>query len=121
MLRARGIVVTYEAIRKWWRKFGQVYANQLRRHRPQPGDKWHLDEVFLRINDERHYLWRAMDQDDPVGRPWRPRRGPWAWVGIYARVECGPGWEILGALISSSPLAEQAMKGKGVQRNQRIS
>src|SRR5919197_544974 len=63
---ARGVTVTYEAIRKWCRKFGQQYANQLRHRRPQPGDKWHLDEVFLTINGERHYLWRAVDQDDNV-------------------------------------------------------
>jgi putative transposase len=62
-LFARGILVTYEAIRKWCRKFGQQYANQLRRRRPRPGDKWHLDEVFLAIYGERHYLWRAVDQD----------------------------------------------------------
>jgi putative transposase len=66
LLFARGIVVTYEAIRKWCRKFGQSYANQLRSRRPQPGDKWHLDEVFLTINGERHYLWRAVDQDGTV-------------------------------------------------------
>jgi putative transposase len=66
LLFARGIVVTYKAIRKWCQKFGQTYANQLRRRRPRPGDKWHLDEVFLTINGERHYLWRAVDQDDNV-------------------------------------------------------
>jgi len=65
-LFVRGILVTYEAIRKWCRKFGQQYANQLRRQRPKPGDKWHLDEVFLTINGKRHYLWRAVDQDDNV-------------------------------------------------------
>ena len=63
LLFARGIIVSYEAIRKWCRKFGQQYANQLRHRRPQPGDKWHLDEVFLTIHDKRHYLWRAVDQD----------------------------------------------------------
>jgi putative transposase len=66
LLFARGITVTYEAIRKWCRKFGQAYANQLRRRRPRPGDKWHCDEVFLTINGERHYLWRAVDQDGNV-------------------------------------------------------
>ena len=60
------LFVTYEAIRKWCRKFGQQYANQLRRRRPRSGDKWHLDEVFLTINGERHYLWRAVDQDGHV-------------------------------------------------------
>src|SRR4029434_5682466 len=64
LLFARGITVSHEAIRQWCRKFGQDYANRLRRRRPQPGDKWHLDEVFLTINGERHYLWRAVDQDD---------------------------------------------------------
>jgi putative transposase len=62
LLFVRGVIVSYEAIRKWCRKFGQHYANQLRRRRPKPGDKWHLDEVFLTINGERHYLWRAVDQ-----------------------------------------------------------
>ena len=66
MLFARGIVVTYEAIRKWCRKFGQDYAHQIRCRRPRTGDKWHLDEVFLTINGKRHYLWRAVDQDDNV-------------------------------------------------------
>jgi putative transposase len=66
LLFARGIIVTYEAIRQWCHKFGQAYANQLRRRRPRPGDKWHLDEVFLRINGARHYLWRAVDQDGHV-------------------------------------------------------
>jgi putative transposase len=61
---ARGVMVSYEAIRQWCRKFGQAYANQLRHRRPQPGDTWHLDEVFLRIQGARHYLWRAVDQDD---------------------------------------------------------
>ena len=66
LLFARGIIVTYEAIRKWCRKFGQAYANQLRRRRPRPGDKWHLDEVFLTIHGARHYLWRAVDQDGNI-------------------------------------------------------
>jgi putative transposase len=66
LLFERGIDVTHEAIRQWCRKFGQEYANQLKRRRPRPGDKWHLDEVFLTINGQRHYLWRAVDQDDNV-------------------------------------------------------
>ena len=40
----RGVVVSYETIRRWCAEFGQAYANQLRRRRPRPGDKWHLDE-----------------------------------------------------------------------------
>jgi putative transposase len=66
LLFARGVIVTYEAIRKWCRKFGQSYANELRHRRPSPGDKWHLDEVFLPMNGARHYLWRAVDQDGHI-------------------------------------------------------
>jgi putative transposase len=66
LMAERGIILTYEAVRYWCRKFGQAYANQLRRRRPRPGDKWHLDEVFLTIQGERHYLWRAVDQDGHV-------------------------------------------------------
>jgi putative transposase len=62
LMAERGVILTYEAVRYWCRKFGQVYANQLRRRRPRPGDKWHLDEVFLTIRGEQHYLWRAVDQ-----------------------------------------------------------
>jgi len=46
--------------------FGQTSANELRRRRPRCGDKWHMDEVFLTIRGERHYLWRAVDQDGNV-------------------------------------------------------
>jgi putative transposase len=63
LLFARGIIVTYETIRQWGRTFGQDYANQLRRRRPRPGDKWHLDEVFLTSNGAQPYLWRAVDQE----------------------------------------------------------
>jgi putative transposase len=66
LMADRGVTLSHEAVRYWCRKFGQVYANRLRRRRPRPGDKWHLDEVFLPINGERQYLWRAVDQDGNV-------------------------------------------------------
>ncbi len=66
LLAERGIIVTYETIRQWCQKFGQCYANQLRRRRARTGDKWHLDEVFLSINGKLHYLWRAVDQNGNV-------------------------------------------------------
>jgi DDE domain len=50
-------------VRRWCKKFGQSFANRLRRRRPRPGDKWHMDEVFIRIRGVQHYLWRAVDQD----------------------------------------------------------
>ena len=49
ILAMRGVVLTYETVREWCLKFGQTYANNLRRRSPRPGDKWHLDEVFLKI------------------------------------------------------------------------
>jgi putative transposase len=58
--------VTSEAIRQWCRTCGQQYATQLRRRRPRPGDKRHRGEVFLTPKGERHYLWRAVDQDGNV-------------------------------------------------------
>jgi transposase-like protein len=65
MMLARGVVVSHETIRQWCQKFGQTYANGLRRRRPRLGDKWHLDEMFITINGN-HYLWRVVDQDGVV-------------------------------------------------------
>lgn len=62
----RGVALSYETIREWCLKFGQTYANHLRRRAPRPGDRWHLDEVFIKINGRLHYLWRAVDQDGEV-------------------------------------------------------
>lgn len=62
MMLERGIVVSHETVRQWCAKFGQAYANALRRRRPRPGDKWHLDEVYIKIASKTHYLWRAVDQ-----------------------------------------------------------
>ncbi|GHO47404.1 IS6 family transposase [Ktedonospora formicarum] len=66
LLAQRGIVVTYETVRQWCFKFGQTYANELRRRRPRCGDKWHMDEVNPKINGKTHSLWRAVDQDGNV-------------------------------------------------------
>ncbi len=66
ILAARGVVVSYESIREWGLRFGRLFANTLKRRRPKPGDKWHLDGVFLRIQGKTHYLWRAVDQHGNV-------------------------------------------------------
>src|SRR3954466_3247603 len=66
MLAARGIAVSHETVRQWARKFGQAFANQIRRRLPCPGDKWHLDDVCLMIGGQKHWLWRAVDQDGVV-------------------------------------------------------
>jgi putative transposase len=66
ILAERGVIVTHESIRNWCRKFGADFARRLGRRRPRPGDTWHLDEVFIRINGVLHYLWRAVDQHGVV-------------------------------------------------------
>jgi len=65
-LAARGVVVSYESIREWGLRFGRLFANTLKRRRPRPGDKRHLDEVFIRIRGKMHYLWRAVGQHGHV-------------------------------------------------------
>ncbi|MFF8916232.1 IS6 family transposase [Streptomyces sp. NPDC015032] len=66
LLLARGIIVSHETIHQWCDRFGPEYAASLRRRRPPAGDKWHLDEVFIKVNGARQYLWRAVDQDGNV-------------------------------------------------------
>ena len=61
LLAARGITVSHETARQWARKFGQPFANRIRRRLPRVGDKGHLDEVVLKIG-VKHWLWRAADQ-----------------------------------------------------------
>ncbi|MBW8310323.1 MAG: IS6 family transposase [Candidatus Paracaedibacteraceae bacterium] len=59
----RGLDVSHETIRAWVSKFGPLYASGLKKRQPQRGDKWHLDEVCLRMNGRSYWLWRAIDQD----------------------------------------------------------
>ena len=66
LLAARGIIVSHETVRQWARKFGQQFANQIRRRLPRAGDKWHLDEVVLKISGMKRWLWRAVDQSGIV-------------------------------------------------------
>ncbi len=66
LLAARGIVVSHETVRQWALKFGQAFANQVRRRLPAAGDKWHLDEVVLTISGVKHWLWRTVDQTGMV-------------------------------------------------------
>ena len=66
MLAERGIDVTYETIRRWTLKFGTIIARKLRRGRPRPDGRWHLDEVFVSINGRQFYIWRAVDGEGEV-------------------------------------------------------
>lgn len=86
-MAARGVLVSYETIRRWCEKFGKTYADGLRRRRARAGDKWHLDEVFLRINGATHYLWRAVDQNGVVlDILVQPRRDRFAAIRFFRKL-----------------------------------
>ena len=63
MLAARGILLSHETVRQWAEKFGREFSNRIRRRAPARGDKWRLDEVVITIRGDKHWLWRAVDQD----------------------------------------------------------
>ncbi len=66
LLAVRGIVVSYESIRLWCNKFGPKYARRLKRRHQGFGDTFFIDEIFVKIDGQQHYLWRAVDQDGEV-------------------------------------------------------
>jgi putative transposase len=66
LLAERGLDISYETVRSWVLKFGPVIAQRLRRHRPRPSDRWHLDEMVVRIAGKQMYLWRAVDHEGEV-------------------------------------------------------
>jgi len=66
LLVERGVDVLYETVRRWVLKFGPGIARKLRRCRPRPNDRWHLDEMVVRIAGKRMYLWRAVDHEGEV-------------------------------------------------------
>ena len=71
LLHERGIDICHETVRYWWNKFGPLFAKEIRKKRMHPTPnhsnwRWHLDEVFVKINGETHYLWRAVDHEGEV-------------------------------------------------------
>jgi putative transposase len=70
LLHERGIDVSHETVRYWWHRFGPMFASEIRKRRIEDMKssrwRWHLDEMFVRINGERHYLWRAVDHEGEV-------------------------------------------------------
>ncbi len=71
LLHERGIDISHETVRTWWNRFGPIFAAEIRKRRVQPHRsfsrwRWHLDEVFVKINGETHYLWRAVDHEGEV-------------------------------------------------------
>ena len=71
LLQERGIEISHETVRFWWNRFGPLFASEIHKNRIQQlrahsNWKWHLDEVFVKINGETHYLWRAVDHEGEV-------------------------------------------------------
>ncbi len=94
LLAKRGVPVSYETIRQWSRKFGAEYARKLKRRAGRLGDTWHLDELFVTIQGERQYLWRAVDQDgDVIEILVQPRRNRRAAERFFCKLLKGQGSE----------------------------
>ena len=98
ILFERGIDICHETIRFWWNRFGPMFANEIRKrglhHRSFSQWRWHLDEVFVRINGETHYLWRAVDQDgDTIDILVQRRRNKKAAARFFRRLLKGQGGE----------------------------
>jgi putative transposase len=94
LLAERGITVSYETIRHWCRKFGTEYARTLKRRERRLGDTWYLDELFVNIQGQRQYLWRAVDQDgDVIDILVQPRRDRRAAERFFRRLLKGQGCE----------------------------
>ncbi|MCC3305109.1 IS6 family transposase [Sneathiella sp. HT1-7] len=66
LLAERGLDISYETVRRWFLKFGEPIARNLRSNRPSPNDIWHLDEMVIFIRGKRHWLWRAVDSEGEV-------------------------------------------------------
>ncbi len=94
LLAERGITVTYETVRQWCQKFGPAYARKLKKRQGRLGDTWYLDEVFITIQGEHQYLWRAVDQDgDTIDILVQRRRNQRAAERFFRRLLKGQGRE----------------------------
>jgi putative transposase len=126
LLAQRGVQVSYEAIRLWCRKFGPAYAEQLRRRRPGPADKWHVDELQLKIRGKKYWLWRAVDQDGFVlDILVQERRNEQAAVAFLRRVLVAAGGEprviITDKLASYVPAVKRVLPTTEHRRHKRLN
>ena len=120
LLAERGVTVSYEAIRLWCQKFGPDYARKLKRRQGRLGDIWHLDEVFIRINGQQQYLWRAVDQDgDVIDILVQPRRDQHAAERFFRRLLRGQSKEPLRIITDKLRSYSAAMRTilSGVNHN----
>jgi len=119
LLAERGIIVSYEAIRQWCRRFGPAYARILRRRQGRLGDKWHLDELFVNIQGRQQYLWRAVDQDgDVIDILLQPTRDRPAAERFFRKLLKGQG-RAPGRLITDKLRSYSAAHGSVMPENNR--
>jgi putative transposase len=126
LLAERGIIVSHETIRAWCSKFGSSYAAGLRRRRVRAGDKWHLDEVALKIRGKRHWLWRAVDQHGIVlDILVQQRRDQHAAECFLRQLVDGVGYEprvvITDKLASYPPVIRQVLPNTEHRRHKRLN
>ena len=111
LLAERGIIVSYETIRQWCEKFGLDYARKLKRREGRLGDHRYLDEVFIRINGQQRYLWRAVDQDgDVIDILVLPHRNQRAAERFFRKLLRGQGSEPLRIITDQSRSYSAAMR-----------
>ena len=125
LLAKRGITVTYETVRQWCRKFGPEYARKLRHRQGRPGDIWYLDEVFVKIRGERHYLWRAVDEDgDVIDILVQSRRNRRAAIRFFRKLLKGQGCvprRLITDKLRSDPAACRTVMPSVVHRTDRYA
>ena len=122
ILFERGIDICYETVRYWWNRFGPMFAGEIKKRRVHGGNwsnwRWHLDEVFVRINGETHYLWRAVDHEgevlEAVVTKRRDRRAALKFLKRTMK-RYGRPWSIVTDRLRSYSAAMQALGNSGRQ------
>ena len=122
ILFERGIDISHETVRYWWNRFGPMFASEIRKRRVHGRNwsnwRWHLDEVFVRINGETHYLWRAVDHEGEVLEAFvTKRRGRRAALKFLKRTmkRYGRPWSIVTDRLRSYSAAMKALGNPGRQ------
>ncbi len=111
LMAERGVIVSYETIRCWCLKFGPQYAKSIRRKQGRLGDIWHVDELFVRIQGRRVYLWRAVDQDgdvlDILVTRRRDKRAAKRFFRKVLKEQGQPPWQLITDKLKTYPAAHR--------------
>ena len=126
ILFERGIDISHETVRYWWNRFGPMFAGEIRKRRVHVRNwsnwRWHLDEVFVRINGETHYLWRAIDHEGEVLEVFvTKRRDRQAALKFFKRTikRYGRPWSIVTDRLRAYSAAMKALGNPGWQERGR--